>query len=210
MRFGPRPTNRVGLRCPRSAEALALPRQARQGPKTAKLELRARAAITRTTSTHSCHPEGALATEGSLVRQADSSVADPAAQCARSLRMTRHLFKSFSCRPLALQPELLRRLQRVELRTAVSRASPPKAHLFQPRAEPVEVPDVNGRLIGHKHGQLAPIRTEFHREHRSARRSPNRHELLDTVRRPFPEVRSSIFRRGCQKPATFALRAKSD
>ena len=32
MRFGPHPISRVGLRCPRSAEALALPRQARQGP----------------------------------------------------------------------------------------------------------------------------------------------------------------------------------
>ena len=40
--------------------------------------------------TGSCHPEEALATEGSPVHLADSSVADPAAQRARSLGMTRH------------------------------------------------------------------------------------------------------------------------
>ena len=56
--------------------------------KSAKVELRARAEITCTTSTHSCHPEGAgteaqlwSATEGSPVRQADSSVADQSRPC---------------------------------------------------------------------------------------------------------------------------------
>ena len=38
-RFDPRPISRVGPRCPGSAEALALPRQARQGPKSAKSDV---------------------------------------------------------------------------------------------------------------------------------------------------------------------------
>ena len=75
MRFGPRPDEEEEVESPGSAKACAPPRQARRGRlpgKSAEVELRVRAEITCTTSTHSGHPEGALATK-----------ADPAAQCAR-------------------------------------------------------------------------------------------------------------------------------